>query len=425
VLSHVDARGAARMVDVGAKPATARSARAAGAIRMSPEAYALVAANGLAKGDVLAVARVAGVMAAKRTAELIPLCHPIALTHADVACTLDPALPGVRVEATARTVGPTGVEMEALTAAAWRCSRFTTWPRPQTRRWRSGRSDCSTSRAARGTTRYRMRYAICSGPARPRRLPEPATVRRSPRRTTWRLPRKAPARSTRPPTPQNMRDGGARVPYARRGDLKRRRERRRNVALLAGTVMAALALAHERAPREAAAAPATALEPVRHPGTLAAAPPRRELERWRRVYRYAEKYGIHTDLARTIHDAAVSEGIEPELGFRLVRVESEFNPRATSRVGAVGLTQLMPGTARHFVPGVTRAELYDPALNARVGFRYLRGLIKEYRSVRLALLVYNRGPVAVQHALAAGEDPANGYERVVMDGYTGRGVLAR
>ena len=118
VLSHVDARGAARMVDVGAKPATARSARAAGAIRMSPEAYALVAANGIAKGDVLAVARVAGVMAAKRTAELIPLCHPIALTHADVACTLDPALPGVRVEATARTVGPTGVEMEALTAAS-------------------------------------------------------------------------------------------------------------------------------------------------------------------------------------------------------------------------------------------------------------------------------------------------------------------
>lgn len=116
-LSHVDGAGAARMVDVGAKPATARSARAGGTIRMSAEAYALVAANRLAKGDVLAVARVAGVMAAKRTAELIPLCHPLALTHADVACALDPALPGVRVEATARTVGPTGVEMEALTAA--------------------------------------------------------------------------------------------------------------------------------------------------------------------------------------------------------------------------------------------------------------------------------------------------------------------
>jgi cyclic pyranopterin phosphate synthase len=106
------------MVDVGAKPATARTARAAGTIRMSAEAYALVAANGVKKGDVLGVARVAGVMAAKRTAELIPLCHQIVLTHADVACALDPALPGVRVEATARTVGPTGVEMEALTAVS-------------------------------------------------------------------------------------------------------------------------------------------------------------------------------------------------------------------------------------------------------------------------------------------------------------------
>jgi soluble lytic murein transglycosylase-like protein len=221
-----------------------------------------------------------------------------------------------------------------------------------------------------------------------------------------------------------MRDGGARVPYARRGDLKRRRERRRNAALIAGAVMAGLVMIHERAPREATAAPAS-LEPAVHAATFAVAPPRRELERWRRVYRFAERYRIHSELARTIHDAAVAEGIEPELGFRLVHAESEFNPRATSRVGAVGLTQLMPGTARHFVPGVTRSQLYDPALNAHVGFRYLRGLIKEYRSVRLALLVYNRGPVAVQNALAAGVDPANGYERVVMSGYEGRGVLAR
>ena len=224
-----------------------------------------------------------------------------------------------------------------------------------------------------------------------------------------------------------MRDGGARVPYARRGDLKRRREKRRNAGLLAGTVMAALVLVHERTPREAtAAAPApVSLAPMRHPAAFAAAPPRRELLRWQRVYRYAEKYRIQTELARTIHDAAVAEGIEPELGFRLVDAESEFNPRAISPVGAVGLTQLMPGTARHFVPGVTRRELYDPELNARVGFRYLRGLIREYRSLRLALLVYNRGPVAVRHALANGDDPANGYERVVMRGYAGRGLTGR
>jgi cyclic pyranopterin phosphate synthase len=116
-LTHVDARGAARMVDVGAKPATERFAAAEGAVRMSAAAYALVAANALAKGDVLAVARVAGLMAAKRTADLIPLCHPVPLSHADVELALDESLPGVRVRATATTVAGTGVEMEALTAA--------------------------------------------------------------------------------------------------------------------------------------------------------------------------------------------------------------------------------------------------------------------------------------------------------------------
>ena len=116
-LSHVDHGGQARMVDVGAKPATGRLARAEGAIRMSEHAFELLRENRIGKGDVLTVAKVAGIMAAKRTAELIPLCHPIALSHVDVALVLDSALPGVRVEASARTTGPTGVEMEALTAA--------------------------------------------------------------------------------------------------------------------------------------------------------------------------------------------------------------------------------------------------------------------------------------------------------------------
>jgi cyclic pyranopterin phosphate synthase len=114
----VGAGGEARMVDVGAKPATERFAAAEGAIRMSAEALALVAGNAAAKGDVLAVARVAGLMAAKRTADLIPLCHPVALSHAAVDLAVDPALPGVRVRATARTVAGTGVEMEALVAAS-------------------------------------------------------------------------------------------------------------------------------------------------------------------------------------------------------------------------------------------------------------------------------------------------------------------
>lgn len=117
-LTHVGADGEARMVDVSAKAETSRMARAAGAIRMRAETVAAIRDNALAKGDVLAVARIAGVMAAKRTAELIPLCHPLPLTDVQVTLSLDASLPGVRVEATARTAGRTGVEMEAITAVA-------------------------------------------------------------------------------------------------------------------------------------------------------------------------------------------------------------------------------------------------------------------------------------------------------------------
>jgi soluble lytic murein transglycosylase-like protein len=83
----------------------------------------------------------------------------------------------------------------------------------------------------------------------------------------------------------------------------------------------------------------------------------------------------------------------------------------------------MPATARHFVPGVTRERLYEPHLNLRIGFRYLRGLIREYKSLRLALLVYNRGPVAVRASLQQGDDPSNGYERLVLGSYRGRGTV--
>lgn len=116
-LTHVSEDGSAQMVDVGGKPDSPRMARALGAISMSRGTLAAIQANTVAKGDVLGVARIAGIMAAKRTAELIPLCHPIALTDVSVTLTADPELPGVRVEAVARTVGKTGVEMEALTAA--------------------------------------------------------------------------------------------------------------------------------------------------------------------------------------------------------------------------------------------------------------------------------------------------------------------
>jgi cyclic pyranopterin monophosphate synthase len=119
-LSHVDARGAARMVDVAAKPETERAATASAAVKMKRETLRLVerASGARGKGDVLAVARLAGIMAARRAAELIPLCHPVRLTSCDVDLTVDRALPGVRIRAIARAVDRTGVEMEALTAAA-------------------------------------------------------------------------------------------------------------------------------------------------------------------------------------------------------------------------------------------------------------------------------------------------------------------
>jgi len=115
-LSHLDERGRARMVDVGDKPESERTAVAQGTIRMSQEAFDLVAAQGVAKGDVLAVAEVAGVLGAKRTGELIPLCHPLGLDLVQVDAQLDDTLPGVRVRATAKVTARTGVEMEALTA---------------------------------------------------------------------------------------------------------------------------------------------------------------------------------------------------------------------------------------------------------------------------------------------------------------------
>jgi cyclic pyranopterin monophosphate synthase len=115
-LTHLDEQGAARMVDVSAKPATAREAVAAGRISMSAEAAAAIRDGAAAKGDVLAAARIAGIMAAKKTAELIPLCHPLPLTR--VAIDLAPDADGVTVTATVATNAQTGVEMEALTAAS-------------------------------------------------------------------------------------------------------------------------------------------------------------------------------------------------------------------------------------------------------------------------------------------------------------------
>ena len=120
-LTHIDASGTASMVDVSEKDETQRIAVAEGRIVMKPETLALIVAGDAKKGDVLGVARVAGIMAAKRTHELLPLCHPLLLSKIAVDLVPDAALPGVRVTATAKLAGRTGVEMEALTAASVAC----------------------------------------------------------------------------------------------------------------------------------------------------------------------------------------------------------------------------------------------------------------------------------------------------------------
>jgi len=120
-LTHIDAGGEARMVDVSEKAATERLAVAEGRVVMSPPTLELILSGNAKKGDVLGTARIAGIMAAKRTAELIPLCHPLALSKVTVDITPDPSLPGCRVRATVKVTGPTGVEMEALTAVSVAC----------------------------------------------------------------------------------------------------------------------------------------------------------------------------------------------------------------------------------------------------------------------------------------------------------------
>lgn len=227
--------------------------------------------------------------------------------------------------------------------------------------------------------------------------------------------------------------------YVHRGDVARRRARLRRGALAIGFFGALALLIESRSTEEALAdgVPQASsfsfgrnsdeirelrseLDAARGELDIANA----LVQRSELIFRYSSEYRIAADIAEIIHDVSVSEGIDPELTFRLVRVESNFNPRAVSPVGALGLAQLMPATARYFKPGVTRDELFDPATNVRIGLRYLRSLIKENNGdLRTALLVYNRGPVAVRRAIREGVDPANGYETIVTRGYAGNGLL--
>jgi len=226
--------------------------------------------------------------------------------------------------------------------------------------------------------------------------------------------------------------------YVHRGDAYRRRRRLQRSALALSFFGVAAFVIGNRKP----AAPTAFAAPVNSSGfhinvatnkslTFALDSTRGELElvraqleRATTVINYSTRYEINADLAGKIVDVASAEGIDPELAFRLVKLESDFNPHATSPVGAVGLTQVMPSTAKFYVKGITKEKLYDPSTNLRVGFRYLRGLVDEYHGdMKLALLVYNRGPVAVQKAQAEGDNPSNGYDRILTKGYRGKGTV--
>ncbi len=152
--------------------------------------------------------------------------------------------------------------------------------------------------------------------------------------------------------------------------------------------------------------------------SVVAEAPARELRRAQTVLAYSTRFNLDADLTALIYDIALHEGIDAELGFRVVHAESRFNPRAISSAGALGLAQVMPKTARIFVPDLTDDELFDAELNLRIGFRYLRQLLDKYSGdLSLALLAYNRGPGRLQELLEGGLDPRNGYASSVLEGY--------
>lgn len=139
--------------------------------------------------------------------------------------------------------------------------------------------------------------------------------------------------------------------------------------------------------------------------------------------RFAQEYRISEPLAAEIHQAAVANRISPHVAFGLVRAESSFRPRVVSPVGAIGLTQVMPATARGVEPGTSRADLMEPGTNLRIGFKYLRQLIDDYGgNERLALTAFNRGPGTVNKLLKRGRNPDNGYADKVITGKSARHV---
>lgn len=227
--------------------------------------------------------------------------------------------------------------------------------------------------------------------------------------------------------------------YVHRGDAIRRRNRIRSIVALVGVAGAALLVIANRRPStptaEAAAISSSSsfsfgllgenrrLRQELENATGEANLLRAQIERANKVMAFSERYGIPANLAGTIFDVALNERLDPELAFRLVNLESGFNVRATSRVGAIGLAQVMLSTAVQFDRSVTRETLYEPKTNLRIGFQYLRRLIRSYKGdVRLALLAYNLGEDAVDQARRSGRDPFEGYNRILLKAYRGTGV---
>jgi len=143
-----------------------------------------------------------------------------------------------------------------------------------------------------------------------------------------------------------------------------------------------------------------------------------QLERANAIMGNSTRYQIPADLSAAIYDIALSEGIDPSLGYQLVKIESQFNRKAKSPMKAFGYTQLQLATAKFYQPGIKEKDLYDRDTSLRLGFRFLNELLARFNyDVHLALLAYNRGPARVDEILAQGGNPANGYSDAVLKGY--------
>lgn len=228
--------------------------------------------------------------------------------------------------------------------------------------------------------------------------------------------------------------------YVPRGEAMKRRRKLKRLAVFTSITCAALLVIANRRPSEATAETAAVsgesttfsfgllgenrrLRKELQNALGEASLLRAQIERSNRIIDFSSRYGITANLAATIFDIALEERLDPELAFRLVRLESNFNPRATSKVGAIGLAQLMLSTAVQFDRTVTKETLYQPEVNLKIGFQYLRRLIGLYGGdVRLALLAYNLGEARVDKARAEGKDPLEGYNRILLKAYQGRGV---